>query len=382
MGRGRAAARVIRICIATPTVPSYSETFIRDHIDNLPFESILIHGLPRPSRDAHGRRIPGLLPMRHPTALPRFLQRGIFAVQRFSHRHAVARHLRRHRIDVVLAEFGTTGAAMVDACAAANVPLVVHFHGFDAYRDAVLAEHLDSYPRMFAAASAIVVVSTDMERQLLALGAPREKLRRIVYGVDPERFRGANPARAAPTIVAVGRFVEKKAPQLTLSAFAQVARLEPAARLVMVGDGPLLERCREQAATLGLADRVEFPGVLAPAAVAQLLATARVFAQHSIRAADGDREGTPVAILEAQAAGLPVVATRHAGIPDVVVDQVTGALVDEGDVDAMARDLLRLVRDPELAGRCGAAARSRAALLFTAEASRAALASILREAAR
>ena len=80
--------------------------------------------------------------------------------------------------------------------------------------------------------------------------------------------------------------------------------------------------------------------------------------QHSVRASDGDSEGTPVAVLEAGAAGLPVVATRHAGIMDVVVDGETGLLVDEGDVDGMARCMVQLAREPDVAARLGEKARN------------------------
>ena len=86
---------------------------------------------------------------------------------------------------------------------------------------------------------------------------------------------------------------------------------------------------------------------------------ARCFVQHSIEAPSGDSEGTPVAIIEASATGLPIVSTRHAGIPDVVDEGVTGFLADEGDVATMAGQLERLLADPGLAGDLGAAARRR-----------------------
>src|SRR5438132_3366189 len=84
---------------------------------------------------------------------------------------------------------------------------------------------------------------------------------------------------------------------------------------------------------------------------------ARCFVQHSIVAPSGDSEGTPVSILEAGATGLPVVSTRHAGIPDVVIEGETGFLVDEGDVHGMAEYMLRMIKEPELAGRMGAVAQ-------------------------
>jgi glycosyltransferase involved in cell wall biosynthesis len=92
---------------------------------------------------------------------------------------------------------------------------------------------------------------------------------------------------------------------------------------------------------------------------------ARAFVQHSVTAPDGDSEGTPVAIIEAQMSGLPVVSTRHAGIPDVVIDGETGFLVNEGDVAGMGRMMARLASQPALAARLGESARRRALAGYT-----------------
>jgi colanic acid/amylovoran biosynthesis glycosyltransferase len=85
--------------------------------------------------------------------------------------------------------------------------------------------------------------------------------------------------------------------------------------------------------------------------------SSRAFVQHSVTTQDGDSEGTPVAVLEAGASGLPVVATRHAGIKDAVVDRKTGLLIDEGDIEGMAGQMIRLAQDPHLAADLGQAGR-------------------------
>jgi glycosyltransferase involved in cell wall biosynthesis len=133
----------------------------------------------------------------------------------------------------------------------------------------------------------------------------------------------------------------------------------------MIGGGSLLPECQRLARELGLDGRVEFLGPRSPDEIAAALRTARCFVQHSIVAPSGDSEGTPVAIIEGQASGLPVVSTRHAGIPDVVVEGESGFLVAEGDVAGMAERMLRLARDPELAGRMGRFARDHVMRNFT-----------------
>jgi glycosyltransferase involved in cell wall biosynthesis len=250
-----------------------------------------------------------------------------------------------------------------------NLPLIVHFHGFDASVHSVLEEHQKTYPLMFQQASAIIAVSRAMERKLITLGAPPERVHYNPYGINCNDFLGADPSSAPPAFLSVGRFVEKKAPQLTLSAFASVHRSVPEARLRMIGDGPLLDACRQQAVELNIQDVVTFLGAQSPAVVQSEMRSARCFVQHSMEAANGDCEGTPVGILEAGASGLPVVSTRHAGIPDVVVEGETGFLVDEGDVDGMAEYMLRLALDPRLAGDLGRAATQRIQNQFSQESS-------------
>jgi glycosyltransferase involved in cell wall biosynthesis len=204
-----------------------------------------------------------------------------------------------------------------------------------------------------------------MRRKLVSLGAPPAKVHLNPYGIDCTAFDRSNPAGAPPVLLAVGRFIEKKAPHITIEAFSKAHRALPGARLRMVGDGPLLDECRALAKALGVADAVAFLGAQPHAVVQEEMRRARGFVQHSVEAANGDCEGTPVAILEASASGLPVVSTRHAGIPDVVLEGETGILVDERDTDAMAAGMIALLREAELARRLGEAARRRTQSRFS-----------------
>ncbi len=264
-----------------------------------------------------------------------------------------------------MAEYGPTGTAVMQMCKEAGVPLIVHFHGFDAYDRRVLEESGPFYPELFQYATAIIAVSRDMERVLSGLGAPEGKLRYNPYGVDVSLFRGGKPAQAPPVFVAVGRFVDKKAPHLALLAFRTVVESVPDARLVMLGDGVLWEACKQLTQGLGLADAVEFQGHRPHGEIVVTMQQARAFVQHSVRTSYGDSEGTPVAVLEAGATGLPVVSTRHGGIQDVVIDGRTGLLVNEGDVEGMAQHMIQLAKEPILAGQLGKAGRERVCAEFS-----------------
>lgn len=353
--------RDLRVALVNPEFDAPSETFIRAHSDHLAGEVFFFSGAPwfldlrnAPPLPVHNRRL---------REWARAACRQVFGAEAPARPRVLAAEsvafvtaLRDNAVDVVLAEFGPTAVGVLPACVRARVPLVVHFHGFDASRQTTLDEYRVGYRAVFEYASTIVVVSGAMEGALEALGAPREKLLLNPYG-PLEAFFGVEPDPASRTILAVGRFVGKKGPLHTLRAFSRVAERHPGVRLVMAGDGPLLGQARELTHELGLRDRVAFPGPVSHEQVLQLMAEATIFAQHSRADELGDCEGTPVAILEAHAAGLPVVSTRHGGIPEAVIDGATGMLVDEGDEEGMARALDCLLADPALGRRMGLAGR-------------------------
>jgi colanic acid/amylovoran biosynthesis glycosyltransferase len=260
---------------------------------------------------------------------------------------------RRARPRAVLAEFGQSGVVVLDACRRMDLPLIVHFHGADISKHEVLRTYADAYRSLFRQARAIVAVSRAMQQRLMSLGAPPEKMHCNPCGVDCGVFSRASPATTGPVFVAVGRFVEKKAPQLTILAFARVHQRHPDARLRMIGDGPLLDACRDLPRGLGVAPAVTFLEAQPHSVIQEEMRNARGFVQHSVEAASGDSEGMPVAILEAGASGLPVVATRHAGIPDAVIEGTTGFLVDEHDVDGDGRSDDQIDRRASRGGATG-----------------------------
>jgi glycosyltransferase involved in cell wall biosynthesis len=358
VGSGGADRAVTRICVVTPYAPSPSETFIKAHVTNLPASVLLVHGWRPTVENRAVLSLPArLMHKAWRTASGADLERETTA--------AYCKIFRRHRADAVLAEYGPTGVKVMDACRRLKIPLVVHFHGFDASVRSVLDEYGPRYPEMFEQAAKIIAVSRAMRRRLIGLGAPPRKVAYNPCGVDCDNFSGAAPAKAPPIFVSVGRFVEKKAPSLTIAAFAEVQRVEPKARLRLIGDGPMFDECSRTARELEIDGSVDFLGQQPPDVVRQELRNARCFVQHSIEAANGDCEGTPVGILEAGATGLPVVATRHGGIPDVVVDGETGFLVDERHVGQMANRMLALASSPALAAQMGERARARIVARFS-----------------
>ena len=345
----------MKLCIVQPTLAAPSETFLRAHATLLPFDTTVVHfDNDNPCIDNNRvlsqtifaklyRKLYGKITQKHET------WETTQALKKIFQQHA----------DIILAEYGPIGVRCCEAARATGIPLITHFHGYDASKYAVIKKHEINYQKLFHQSSAIVVVSNKMVTDLVNIGAPAEKIHLNPCGVDTDVFKGAKPEKASQVMVAVGRFVEKKAPYLTITAFAQTLQKVPNAKLVMLGDGPLKGVCKDLAEALGISNSVRFMGASSHTQVKDSLLQARAFVQHSIQSSDGDCEGTPVGVMEAQSAGLPVVATSHAGIADVVVHGETGFLIEEKDVSGMAAFMTQLFQEPDLASELGKNGRKR-----------------------
>jgi len=345
--------------------------FIRIHAELLPCQKICLAGAypdfqfnglnvrKQFQQPAWRRRLGNLLPYALTSRRLQRLQNSQTSVH-----GALVRFLQHQKVTSILAEFGDAGAAIAPVAELAGIPLIVHFHGHDAHRQSLLSPTLRlQYQTMFRSAAAVLGVSRWMLSALTELGCPSEKLIYNPYG-PRDRFFEVTPD-FTPTVLSVGRFTDIKANYLVLMAFRQALQKVPHARLVMAGHGELLETCKTLASVWGLQHAVEFPGPVEHAKVHELFQRACCFAQHSVCPSYGDGEGTPNTVLEACAAGLPVVATRHAGIPDVVIHDQTGFLVEERDVQSMAMAMVRLLSDPLLCRTLGQNARQRVLQHFT-----------------
>ncbi|TWT88688.1 GDP-mannose-dependent alpha-(1-6)-phosphatidylinositol monomannoside mannosyltransferase [Pseudobythopirellula maris] len=266
----------------------------------------------------------------------------------------------RDRPRVALCHYGTWAVRMAPLLTSLGVPVVAHFNGFDlssAVRGRVYSESLArSAPRW----AGCVVVADYMRDWLVGHGCDPARIHKIPYGVPLDEMPCADRVGEQPCrFLMVGRLTPKKRPDLSIRALARCRESGADARLDVVGDGPMLEECQGLAEELGVSDRVEFLGARPFSEVKERIASAGAFVQHSVTADDGDKEGWPVAIAEAAGAGLPIVSTRHASIPEQVDDGVTGLLCDELDWRAMGDHLARLAADPELRQSMGRAGREK-----------------------
>jgi glycosyltransferase involved in cell wall biosynthesis len=195
-----------------------------------------------------------------------------------------------------------------------------------------------------------VCVSDDSARLTVAQGLPRRRVETLRNGIDTGRFAFRGPYADGPAVV-VARLAPEKDIGTLLRAMAFVVRAQPGFRLAIAGDGPCMAELRHLAAELGLAEHVEFLGMISD--VAGLLGRASLFVLPSIS------EGVSLTLLEAMARGLPVVATRVGGTPEVVVDGETGFLVPPHDPAALAKAMVQVASDCERAQQLGEAGRRR-----------------------
>ena len=246
-----------------------------------------------------------------------------------------------------------------------GLPFSVTAHGQDFMKDL----GSDDLLREICAAAEFVAAETDYSRDLLRQRCPNSaaKIHKVYNGIDMERFpalgdESARPAVAPyhlPRIVSVGRLVAFKGFDELIDACAELARHRIDFFCDIIGDGRLRETLQEKVKQLDLSSRVNLLGSLSQAAVLDKLQAADIFALASTTDTQGATDVFPTVILEAMASARPVVSTRLAGIPELVVDGQTGMLAPPGDFTALADALEQLMRDPELRLRFGHAGRAR-----------------------
>jgi len=242
------------IALLSPNKSSVSETFIQAHKRLLRARIIYYYNGALPhccegQGPLHGGRLDAVL--------KKLRRSGDMSLAE----DMLLRSFARNGVEKVYAEYGPTGAAVLNVCIKAGLPLIVHFHGYDISVRSVVNRYRDQYARMFDYAEAIVAVSKCMITALVELGADRSK---IVYTpcAPQDVFFLVNPRLAEPVFAAAGRFVDKKAPYYTVLAFAKLLRTHPGARLYFAGEGPLLNSCKNIARHLGCDNAIVFPGAV------------------------------------------------------------------------------------------------------------------------
>lgn len=243
-------------------------------------------------------------------------------------------------------------------------------YSFTAHANDIFAprDFVVSLAKLIEGAKAVVTVS-DFAVRLLQERFPQgaTKLHRVYNGVDLSRFRPADFAANPPAIISIGRLIEKKGFADLISACAKLRSRGRAFVCRIIGEGPLEETLRRQITAEGLEKSVRLTGPQTQAQIAERLAHATLFALPCTREADGGMDNLPTVIMEAMAAGLPVISTPLGGIPEMVEAEVTGELVPDRDPEALSAAIERLISDPEQARSLGIRGREIARQKFSIE---------------
>jgi colanic acid/amylovoran biosynthesis glycosyltransferase len=262
------------------------------------------------------------------------------------------------RFDVLHAHFGPVGNSFRFAKELFQAPFIVSFHGYD-FSAVPKQQGPRVYEKLFAAADAITANSNYTRKQLENLGCPSSKIQILPEALDPGCFAYRQRQWRSGTqlrVATVGRLVEKKGHEYAIRALAKLRTKHPTATLDIVGDGPLRRDLDQLVYTLGLQSAVRFHGALSQPEVKGVLDAAHLFVLPSVTT-DGDQEGQGLALQEAQACGLPVVATDHGPLPEGLLDGKSGFIVPERNADALAERLAYLADHPESWPAMGATGR-------------------------
>jgi len=346
-----------KIAIVTGTYGATTETFVTRHVNHLNNGMTVVlcnvndyygdSDLEKPVfriKKNWWSVYPGLI--RKLIQLPRLIYYGQTWMPDSKQKKNIQLFLKKHRVKSVLAEFGHHGCMILPVAEEIGIPVYTYFRGYDASIKLNDLQVRYTYRNLIPRMAGIFAVSPHLLKNLKEIGVKWNQAHVIPSGTDTQLF---TPGKKDPNLLlSVGRFVEKKAPDITLRAFAKMVSKYPNIRLVMVGDGPLLEKCRSLAITLGIDKSVIFTGAQPHHVVRDYMAKASFFLLHSVTDDNGNTEGFPSVIQEAMSAGCVVVSTRHGGIPYFITDGKSGILVDEFDLTAYTQILNNLLLDTKL----------------------------------
>jgi colanic acid/amylovoran biosynthesis glycosyltransferase len=341
--------------MAPPVAAQYVVTFLKPEMLHLYRQITALRGW-RPVVFCQKRENADVFPFPELVTIPkprthqlrRLIQKQLLG-QPITIYHSEARRilaaLHRAEARVLHVYFGHIGVHLLPLLEICDLPVVVSFHGADAQVDLEKPAHLARTRRMLELATLVLVRSESLSERLAALGCDRERIRLHRTGIPLDEIAFAQrhpPTDGAWRCVQACRLIAKKGLRTSLRAFAKFAEAHPRATFAIAGDGPQLDDLRALAASLGIAARVSFAGFLSQEKLRALYAKSHFFLHPSELGPDGDQEGVPNSMLEAMASGLPVLATKHGGIPEAVEHDVSGLLVAEGDHAALAEHILAL----------------------------------------
>ena len=269
--------------------------------------------------------------------------------------------IKENNVELLHAHFGTEGVRYLKLKKNLDIPLITTFYGSDVSMNPKKSYCKKQYIRLFKEGNLFLTEGNNMKQELIKLGCPENKIIIQHLGVDLTTFNFTPrtlPEDGNIVILIAGSFREKKGIPYAIQTFSKVREDHPNIQLRVLGDGPLRNKIESLIAELDISDSVTLLGYQSHDVFLNEAKNAHIFMLPSITAHNGDTEGgAPVAILEAQATGLPVISSYHADIPEVVVYGKSALLAPERDVETLAKHLEYLVEHPDVWSAMGRAGR-------------------------
>jgi len=342
----------------------YSETFIFDSLKFYKSFKPIVIAKKRINQDLFAFDPVYLAPVLTQTNR---LKRYLFSRQ---NSHHVMQKIANHQPQIAHAHFGQSGVFAMPLAQKLKIPLVVTLHGNDV--GILLGRqkfhpkwwyYTQSHKNMIRNATLFLAVSVDLRDRFIELGCPPEKIRVHRLGINLDKFQASRDRQknSKLTILMVGRLVEKKGHFYGIKAFAslrkQIGGNMPDATLLIVGEGKLETELKKLVQKVGVSDHTIFLGKQSHESVENYIQHATIVMCPSVVSRNQDRDSGLIVAKEAAACGIPVIGTTHGGIPDIIVDNKTGYLVPEHDIEGLAKSLKKLLSNPELRRKFGNAAR-------------------------
>jgi colanic acid/amylovoran biosynthesis glycosyltransferase len=322
-----------------------SETFIYDYITKNPLVEQRVFSFQRVNENNR--------PFAHVTCLPpqknlwTWLSQKLFPTWHGEHQSTIDRLTQAmdlEKVDVIHAHFGPNAVIMLDCALKLKKPLIASFHGYDISSFLRQKIWLDRYQTLFKSVHAITVVSRYQKQILIDLGVQSDRIHVVRVGKDLQEFQYQPVSKPVRNLISVGRLVEKKGFLDLVSAFAilksknQLGDLQ----LKIIGGGEIFDRIAQEIKKNQLENVIHLLGEQPHHVVKTELRQSDAFILCSKTADNGDQEGIPTVFMEAQSLGLPCVATKHVGIPEVFPAQSQAFLAQEGNVEEIASAILKL----------------------------------------